>query len=103
MAGSTFVYILASRRNGTLYVGVTNDITRRVWEHKAKEVRGFTAKYGVDRLMWFEQHSDIGEAIWREKKIKKWKRAWKIELFHNTNPNWDDLYPGLLSAGPPVL
>jgi len=95
VSGSYFVYILASRRNGTLYVGVTNDLTRRVWEHKAKQVRGFTAKYGVDRLMWFEQHSDIGEAIHREKQIKRWHRDWKIELFRDSNPNWDDLYPGL--------
>ncbi len=95
MANSYFVYILASGRNGTLYVGVTNDLVRRVWEHKAKQVRGFTAKYGVDRLMWFEEHGDIGEAIWREKKIKTWKRAWKIELFRDSNPDWHDLYPGL--------
>ena len=95
MFNTYFVYILASGRNGTLYIGVTSDITRRVWENKAKEVRGFTAKYGVDRLMWFEEHSDIGEAIWRETKLKKWKRAWKIELFRDSNPNWDDLYPAL--------
>jgi putative endonuclease len=95
MPGNYVVYILASGRNGTLYVGVTNDITRRVWEHKAKEVRGFTARYGVDQLMWFEEHGDIGEAIYREKQIKKWKRAWKIELFRDSNPDWHDLYPTL--------
>lgn len=95
MFNDYFVYILASGRNGTLYVGVTNDLVRRVWEHKAKEVRGFSAKYGVDQLMWFEEHGDIGEAIYRETKIKKWKRALKIELFCDTNPDWHDLYPGL--------
>ena len=72
---------LGEGRNGTLYVGVTNDLVRRVWEHKAKEVRGFTAKYGVDQLMWFEEHSDINEAIHREKQIKRWHREWKIALF----------------------
>jgi putative endonuclease len=103
MANSYFVYILASGRNGTLYVGVTNDLVRRVWQHKAKEVRGFTARYGVDQLMWFEVHNDINEAIWREKKIKAWKRDWKLDLFRETNPDWHDLYPGLLLGGPPAM
>ena len=98
MGGNYFVYILASGRNGTLYVGVTNDLTRRVWEHKAKEVGGFTAKYGVDKLMWFEAHEDINEAIHREKQIKRWHRDWKIALFRDTNPDWHDLYPTLTSG-----
>lgn len=103
MGGSYFVYILASGRNGTLYVGVTSDLVGRVWEHKEKVFRGFTARYGVNKLIWFEEYSDISEAIWREKKIKKWKRAWKLDLFRDTNPDWHDLYPGLVAAGPPVL
>lgn len=97
MFKSYFVYILASGRNGTLYVGVTSDLVGRVWEHKAKEVRGFTAKYGVDRLMWFEVHSDINAAIHREKQIKRWHRDWKIALFRDTNPDWHDLYPGFFA------
>ena len=92
MAGTYFVYILASGRNGTLYVGVTSDLVGRVWQHKEKVFRGFTAKYGVDKLIWFEQYGDISEAIWREKKLKKWKHAWKLELLRNTNPDWHDLY-----------
>jgi len=95
MANTYFVYLLASGRNGTLYIGVTNDLVRRVWEHKAKQVRGFTAKYGVDKLMWFEEHPDITEAIHREKQIKRWHRDWKIALFCDTNPDWHDLYPSL--------
>jgi putative endonuclease len=95
MSGDYFVYLLASKRNGTLYVGVTSDLLGRVWEHKAKVTPGFTSKYGVDKLMWFEQYEDIREAIGREKQIKRWKREWKIDLFRETNPDWDDLYPGL--------
>lgn len=90
-----FVYLLASGRNGTLYVGVTNDLRRRVAEHKAHLVPGFTKKYEVNRLMWFEAHSSIEAAILREKQIKAWKRAWKIALFAETNPRWDDLYPAI--------
>jgi putative endonuclease len=93
-----FVYILASQRNGTLYVGVTNDLLRRVSEHRAHTVEGFTKRYNVTRLMWFEEHSFIQEAIRREKQIKAWKRAWKIELFSESNPNWDDLYPSLANV-----
>ncbi len=90
-----FVYLLASRRNGTLYVGVTNDLIQRVAQHKAHLVPGFTADYDITRLMWFETHTSIESAITREKRIKAWKRAWKIDLFRETNPDWDDLYPGL--------
>ncbi|MBD0271385.1 MAG: GIY-YIG nuclease family protein, partial [Acetobacteraceae bacterium] len=85
-----FVYLLASRRNGTLYVGVTNDLVRRVWEHKQKAVPGFTARYGCDRLMWFEAHESAEAAITREKRIKGWRRAWKVELIEKGNPDWVD-------------
>jgi putative endonuclease len=87
-----YVYLLASRRYGTLYCGVTNDLVRRVWEHKTKLLPGFTAKYGVDRLVWFELHSDVTVAIAREKQIKKWRRDWKIALIEGENPDWRDLY-----------
>ena len=88
-----FVYILASRRSGTLYVGVTNDLVRRVSEHKLKEIKGFTSRYGVDRLVYFEEFGDPADAIGREKQLKKWERAWKIELIEASNPDWIDLYP----------
>jgi putative endonuclease len=94
-----YVYILASRIGGTLYIGVTNDLIRRVAEHRLKLVEGFTAKYGVVRLVYFEQFDDPENAIKREKRLKKWNRAWKIRLIEEHNPNWDDLYPGI--AGPP--
>ena len=87
------VYLLASRRYGTLYLGVTNDLSRRVWEHKTKAVPGFSAKYGVERLVWSEAYERIDEAIAREKAIKKWRRDWKINLIEETNPDWSDLYP----------
>jgi putative endonuclease len=87
-----YVYFLASKLGGTLYVGVTNDLVRRVYEHKEGCVEGFTKKYGVTRLVYFEAHSDIEVAILREKQIKKWNRAWKVRLIEEKNPNWDDLY-----------
>ena len=87
-----YVYILASRKDGTLYLGVTSDLIRRVYEHKSKAVAGFSARYGVDRLVWFEIYDDAATAITREKEIKKWRRAWKIGLIEAANPNWDDLY-----------
>jgi putative endonuclease len=90
-----FVYILASRIGGTLYIGVTNDLLRRVAEHREKLVPGFTRKYGVARLVYFEEFQDIRDAIEREKQLKKWNRAWKIRLIEAKNPNWDDLYPAL--------
>jgi putative endonuclease len=90
-----FVYLLASKPHGTLYVGMTDDLIRRIWEHKMKFVPGFTAKYGVDRLVWFEAHQ-TREAAWRrERQIKERKRAWKIELIERDNPHWIDLYPSL--------
>lgn len=90
------VYILASGWNGTLYVGVTSDLVKRIWEHKSDLVPGFTNKYRVHDLVWFEEHQSMESAILREKAIKEWKRAWKIELIETANPEWRDLYPGLL-------
>jgi putative endonuclease len=87
-----YVYILASGKNGTLYVGVTNDLKRRVWEHKHDLIKGFTSEYGVHNLVWYEIYEDIEQAILREKRLKKWKRIWKIEEINKINPNWNDLY-----------
>jgi putative endonuclease len=97
-ARSYYVYILASKIGGTLYVGVTNDLIRRVAEHKLKIAQGFTKKYNVARLVYFEQFDDLENAIKREKRLKKWNRAWKIRLIEEHNPNWDDLYPGVARA-----
>jgi putative endonuclease len=93
---SYFVYMLASRRNGTLYVGVTNDLARRVAEHKDNIVPGFTRRHGVDILVWYEVHRDINGAIAREKQIKGWNRAWKLQLIEKDNSGWNDLAPGLI-------
>ena len=90
------VYILASRRNGTLYVGVTSDLVKRVWEHKSDVVKGFTERYGVHVLVWFEQHDTMESAIAREKAIKEWKRRWKLGLIERQNPEWRDLYPEIV-------
>jgi putative endonuclease len=90
---SYWVYILASRIGGTLYIGVTNNLVRRVYDHKMGHADGFTKKYSVHRLVYFEQYGDIEAATMREKTLKKWKRAWKIRLIEELNPNWDDLYP----------
>ena len=90
------VYILASKRNGTLYVGVTSDLVKRVYEHKNDLADGFTKKYQVHMLVYFEVHDDIVRAITREKQIKKWNRSWKIELIEMANPQWRDLYDGIL-------
>ena len=87
-----YVYILASRRNGTLYIGVTNDVLHRTWQHANDVVEGFTKKYGVHRLVWFESHEDTNIAIAGEKQLKGWNRAWKIRLIEKENPNWSDLY-----------
>ncbi|HET9404130.1 MAG TPA: GIY-YIG nuclease family protein [Burkholderiales bacterium] len=86
------VYILASKRNGTLYVGVTSDLAKRVWEHREQFVEGFTKKYGVHELVYYELHDDMISAITREKQIKKWNRAWKLKLIEKLNPNWRDLW-----------
>jgi len=93
---SYFVYILASKRNGTLYVGVTNDLSRRGGEHKEKQVPGFTKRYGVNILVWYEVHDDINQAITREKQIKGWNRDWKLRLIEKDNSGWNDLAPGLV-------
>ena len=90
-----YVYILASRRYGTLYVGVTSDLVGRVHQHRTDAVPGFTRRYGVHRLVWFEAFGDITSAITREKQIKRWRRDWKIELIEGVNPDWNDLYSGL--------
>ena len=90
-----YVYLMASRKHGTLYLGVTNNLVRRVYEHKSKAVRGFTARYNFDRLVWFECYDDPTNAIEREKDIKKWRRNWKIRLIEEVNPQWDDLYDGI--------
>jgi putative endonuclease len=90
-----YVYMLASKPYGTLYVGVTSDLVGRVSQHRSKAVPGYTALYGVDRLVWFEGHDAVDEAIRREKRIKEWKRDWKINLIERNNPHWIDLYPTL--------
>ena len=87
-----YVYLLASKRNGTLYIGVTSDLLKRVHEHKNNLVEGFTKKYNVHKLVYYEVTEDINSAITREKQLKKWKRAWKIELIQKNNPGWRDLY-----------
>ena len=90
-----WVYLLASRRNGTLYIGVTNNLSRRVWEHKEGAVKGFTQEYGVKLLVYYESYPDVRDAIQREKNIKKWPRRWKIDLIQSMNPEWRDLYEEL--------
>ena len=92
-----FVYLLSSKPYGTLYIGVTNDLVRRVWEHKNEVAQGFTERYGVVRLIYFEQIDSPIEAITREKQLKKWRRSWKVELIEKSNPDWHDLYPGIAS------
>lgn len=91
-----YVYILASEKNGTLYVGITSDLIKRIYEHKNNIVKGFTEKYKVHKLVYYEECSDIYEAIQREKQVKRWYRKWKIELIENFNPEWEDLYYKLL-------
>jgi putative endonuclease len=90
------VYILASKRNGTLYTGVTSDLVKRVGEHKNDMVQGFSQQYRVHRLVWYEMHDSMESAILREKRLKGWKRKWKLELIESSNPDWEDLYPGIL-------
>ena len=91
-----YVYILCNQKNGTLYVGITSDLIKRIWQHKNESVEGFTKKYGLKRLVHFEQYKDVKEAILREKRIKKWNRQWKINLIEKNNPSWDDLYDKLV-------
>ncbi|MEO8926365.1 MAG: GIY-YIG nuclease family protein [Caulobacteraceae bacterium] len=95
MEPCSFVYILTSGRNGTLYTGVTTNLVRRVWEHREGVLEGFTRKYNVKRLVWYETHATVLEAIAREKAIKRWRRAWKIALIEVDNPLWGDLYEDL--------
>ena len=91
-----YVYILASKRNGTLYIGVTNNLIRRVYEHRNDLINGFAKKYKVHMLVYYEHTNDINSAIQREKRLKKWKREWKIELIETMNPDWHDLYEELV-------
>lgn len=90
-----YVYILASRKHGTLYIGVTNDLVRRTFEHRTKAVAGFTTRYGIDKLVWFEAYDDAPSAIAREKELKKWRRDWKVRLIEEQNPGWVDLFTGI--------
>ena len=90
-----YVYILCSKRNGTLYTGVTSDIVKRVYEHKNGLVEGFTKKYNIHHLVWYESHESAESAIVREKQIKKWKRAWKLKIIEKENPQWIDLYKSI--------
>ena len=90
------VYVLASERNGTLYIGVTSDLQKRAWEHKNDLVEGFTKRYGVHSLVYYELHADMVSAISREKQMKKWNRAWKLELIEKQNPEWEDLWEGII-------
>ena len=97
-AGKTYaVYILASGIGGTLYIGVTNDLVRRVYEHRSDFIASFTKRYGIHRLVYFEQFDSIEFAIRREKRLKKWNRAWKVRLIEEANPHWIDLYPSIAS------
>ncbi len=88
----SFVYIVANKRNGTLYIGVTSNLIKRIWQHKNKELKGFASLYNIDKLVYFEDCFTIMDAINREKEIKRFKRQWKIDLIEKSNPNWDDLY-----------
>ena len=90
-----YVYVMASKRNGTLYTGVTVDLIRRVYEHKNNIIKGFTSKYNVHNLVYYEHHEDYWEAANKEKRIKNWKRQWKIELIEKQNPHWQDLYQSI--------
>jgi putative endonuclease len=91
-----YVYILASGKNGTLYVGMTGDLIKRVYQHKNNLVEGFTQKYNIHDLVYYEQGTDVSKVIRRETQLKRWKRAWKIRLIEEANPGWNDLYPSLL-------
>jgi len=92
-----FVYILASKRNGTLYTGMTDDLVQRVYEHKNDFVKGFSNKYGVHKLVYFEQCESFDSALWREKQLKEWRRSWKLDLIEGANPLWKDLFDELVA------
>tara|TARA_B100000508_G_scaffold107826_1_gene85923 strand:+ start:187 stop:504 length:318 start_codon:yes stop_codon:yes gene_type:complete len=94
-AKSYWIYMLASQKNGTLYIGVTSDLIRRVYEHRNHLLEGFTKEYDVSRLVYYEEYDDIGLALTREKQLKKWNRAWKLKLIESNNPSWKDLYEDL--------
>jgi putative endonuclease len=96
MTKYSYVYILANDKNGTLYIGVTSNLSKRVWEHKNKIFKGFTDKYGITKLVYYIVFEDIKEAIKREKQIKKWNRKWKLRVIEEMNPNWNDLYDTLM-------
>jgi putative endonuclease len=87
-----FVYIVASRRNGTIYIGVTSDLPKRAWEHREGLIEGFSKQYGCKMLVWYERHDEIEQAIRREKQMKEWRRAWKLRVIEEMNPGWDDLF-----------
>lgn len=91
MTKDYYIYILTNKRNGTLYIGVTSDLKKRIYEHKEKLVAGFTKQFGIDKLVHFEETNDVNQAILREKQLKKWKRDWKIRLIESVNPDWRDL------------
>ncbi|MES3020813.1 MAG: GIY-YIG nuclease family protein [Pseudomonadota bacterium] len=98
MDKQSYVYIMASARNGTLYIGVTSDLIKRVWQHREGKADGFTKMYGIKMLVWFEIHTDITAAITREKQLKKWHRNWKIDLIQKENLRWRDLYDDILGS-----
>lgn len=95
-----YLYILASRRNGTLYTGVTSDLVKRIWQHREEVVDGFTKRYGVHTLVYYELHDDIARAITREKQVKRWRRKWKVRMIERMNPEWRDLYPDITNGSP---
>ena len=95
-----FVYIMTNKPDGTLYVGVTNDLVRRVYEHRTHAVKGFTDRYNLERLVWYEPHDSPSEAIRREKALKRWHRAWKIDLIEAANPGWRDLWDEIVGSSP---
>ena len=96
MPGQPAVYMLASKRNGTLYIGVTSELAQRVWQHKNDLIDGFTKRYGVHQLVWYEVHDTMQSAIAREKALKNWQRAWKVKLIEKNNPGWQDLYETII-------
>ena len=96
MSKQPAVYTLASKRNGTLYIGVTSDLPKRAWGHKNNLVEGFTKRYSIHRLVYYELHEDMASALTREKQMKKWNRGWKLELIEKQNPDWRDLWEGIL-------
>ncbi len=97
------VYMLASQRNGTLYIGVTSDLIQRIWQHKEGLAEGFTKEYGVKTLVWYEQHETMESAIAKEKAMKKWLRKWKLKAIEQTNPDWCDLWPEITGAAPKTV